>query len=93
MIRQKPRNDAPIRIVTATSQRCWTGSKKGGNIMRFKTDWLTNVLICLIIGVVTAVTAGNSSQAANPGQLPATVGIGTHAVGGGYYASGTAIAD
>ena len=59
--------------------------------MRVKTHWLNKVFICLIISVA-AVTASNPSQAANPAPLPATVGIGTHPVGGGYYACGTGIA-
>jgi len=92
LIRGNFRNDPVIRIVTATSTKMLSQDKKGGNIMRPKTDLLTMVFVCLIISVVIAMAANTSSQAANPGQLPATVGIGTHAVGGGYYACGTGVA-
>lgn len=53
------------------------------------TKRFSSVLIVCIFSILVSVALG---QAANPTQLPATVGIGTHPVGGSYYACGTAIA-
>jgi TRAP transporter TAXI family solute receptor len=57
-----------------------------------KRDLFTRVLVYLTIGIVAGITGVYSVQAADPGKLPTNIGIGTHAVGGGYYACGTGIA-
>jgi len=46
----------------------------------------------MIISIIPALVDYHPTQAAGPGQLPTNVGIGTHPVGGGYYACGTGIA-
>ena len=53
---------------------------------------LTKLFFYLIISIFTTGVVVKWSQSANPAQLPATVGIGTHPVGGAYHAVGTGIA-
>jgi TRAP transporter TAXI family solute receptor len=62
-------------------------TKRGANIMNSK-----KICSVFVVGIFITLTSVTLSQAGNPAQLPATIGIGTHAVGGGYYASGTGIA-
>ena len=52
---------------------------------------LTRLFVCMIISIIPALVDYHPTQAASPGQLPTNVGIGTHPVGGGYYACGTGI--
>ena len=56
-----------------------------------KTNLLAKVFVCMFIGIFAVGAGAELSQAQNPAQLPATVGIGTHPVGGAYHASGSAV--
>ena len=53
---------------------------------------LTKVYVCLTIAIFTIGAGAGLCYAADPARLPKTVGIGTHAIGGAYHASGTAVA-
>lgn len=57
-----------------------------------RVNLLTRLFIGMIISIIPALVDYHPTQAAGPGQLPTNVGIGTHPVGGGYYACGTGIA-
>lgn len=57
-----------------------------------KGNLSSKVFVCLVTGIIALGAGAELSQAQNPAQLPATVGIGTHSVGGAYHASGSAVA-
>ena len=57
-----------------------------------KHDLFTRVFVYMIISIVATIAGVHSIQAADQGKLPTNVGIGTHPVGGGYYACGTGVA-
>lgn len=57
-----------------------------------KRNWHGKVFVCLVTGILVFGAGAELSHAANPAGLPKTVAIGTHAIGGAYHASGTAVA-
>ncbi len=57
-----------------------------------KSGFFWKVFVCLILSLFVVSASAKSSRAEKSTKLPATIGIGTHAVGGAYHASGTGVA-
>jgi hypothetical protein len=60
--------------------------------MKTRKNLVAKSFIWFFLIVFAIAGARELGEAVSPSKLPATVGIGTHPVGGGYYASGSAVA-